>query len=43
MDDDNKQSELGAGWGSYTIVLVVSLLVSLRFTKFIGLGERCCL
>ena len=38
---DHKQSELGTGCGSYAVVLLVSLLVSLMITKFIGLRERC--
>ena len=36
-----KQSELGTGWGSYAVVLLVSLLISLMIAKFIGLRERC--
>ena len=38
---DHKQSELGTGCGSYAVVLLVSLLVSLMIAKFIGLRERC--
>ena len=36
---DRKQSDLGTGRGSYTVVLVVSPLVSLMIAKFIGLSE----
>ena len=35
-----KLIELGAGWGSYAIVLLVSPLVSLTIAKFIALSER---
>ena len=37
----HKQSELGTGWGSYAVALLVSLLISLMIAKFIGLRERC--
>ena len=36
---DCKQSDLGTGRGSYTVVLVVSPLVSLMIANFIGLSE----
>ena len=38
---DRKQSELGAGQGSYAVILLVSPLVSLTIAKFNGLSERC--
>ena len=40
---DRKQSELGTGRGSYTIILLVSPLVSLTIAKFNGLSERSAL
>ena len=40
---DRKQDELGAGWGSYTVILLVSSLGSLTITKFNGLNVHCFL
>ena len=40
---DRKQDELGAGWGSYAVILLVSLLGSLTITKFNGLNVYCFL
>ena len=39
---DRKQSELGAGWGSYAVILLVSSLGSLTIAKFNGLNVHCC-
>ena len=39
---DRKQSELGAGWGSYAVIFLVSSLGSLTITKFNGLTVHCC-
>ena len=38
---DRKQDELGAGWGSYAVILLVSSLGSLTITKFNGLNVHC--
>ena len=38
---DRKQSELGAGWGSYAVILLVSSLGSLTIAKFNGLNVHC--
>ena len=38
---DRKQSELGTGLGSYAVILLVSLLVSLMIAKFNGSSVHC--
>ena len=37
----HKQSELGTGRGSYTLVVLVSLLVSVMITKLTSLSDHC--
>ena len=34
---DREQSELGTGWGSYAVILLVSLLIA----KFNGMSVHC--
>ena len=38
---DCKQSELGTGRGNYTVILLVSPLVSLTIAKFYGVSVHC--
>ena len=38
---DREQSELGAGWGSYTVILLVSSLGSVTIAKFNSLNVHC--
>ena len=38
---DCKQSELGTGWGSYAIILLVPLLGSFTIAKFNGVSVYC--
>ena len=38
---DCKQSELGTGWDSYTVILLVSPLGSLTIAKFNGVSVCC--
>ena len=40
---DLEQSELGAGWGSYAVILLVSSLGSVTIAKFNGLNVHCLL
>ena len=40
---DHKQSELGTGWGSYTVILLVLPLGSLMIAKFNGVSVHCFL
>ena len=38
---DRKQSKLGTGWGSYTVILLVLPLGSLTIVKFNGVSVHC--
>ena len=38
---DRKQSKLGTGWGSYTVIMLVSPLGSLTIAKFNDVSVHC--